>query len=475
MLSLFMSALEVTVVSTAMPTAIGDLGGIHLYSWVFAIYMLTATVTGPIYGKLADLYGRKPVFLFGAVLFFVGSMACGYSQTMFQLIALRAVQGIGAGAVGPIALTILGDIFTLEERGRVQGLFSAVWGVSGLVGPMAGGLIVKFASWRWVFFINVPVGIAAITMIAIGLHERVEKREAKLDILGGIVLSAAIVSILLAAGGTIGVWLAAPSALLLLALFLFIERKAPEPILPLDLYSKPMIALAMLANALLGAVMLAQVTYIPFFVQAVLAGSPTEAGSAVTPMIVVWTVASVISGYFIPRIGFRIFIRLGFAVTAVGCAILAFGMGPAAGLGVPRIASSVTGLGLGFAATTLLLAVQTGVPWKQRGVATAGTIFARNIGGTLAVGLMGGILAGYFAASPNVSPDLASQMLGPEHGRGLPIDAIRSVSSILEAGLGTIFWITAGLGVASFIAALFFPSVPMPSDPALGPASPQLD
>jgi EmrB/QacA subfamily drug resistance transporter len=468
MLGTFMSALEMTVVSTAMPTAIGDLGGIQIYSWVFAIYMLGATVTGPLYGKLADLYGRKPIFLFGAVLFSFGSLACGYAQTMHQLIVLRGIQGVGAGALGPIALTIVGDIFTLEERGRVQGVFSSVWGVSGLVGPMMGGLIVKVASWRWVFFINVPVGIAAIILITIGLHENIEKRKVELDHLGAIVLSLGIIALLLAAGRGVTAWIALPAALVLLGAFIVIERRVAEPILPLDLFSQPTIGLAVASNALLGAMMIAEVTYIPFFVQSVLGGSPTDAGSAVTPMVVTWPIASILGGYLVPRVGFRPFVRIGFSISALGCVLLALFLTPGSGLAVPRFISSVIGLGLGFASTSLLLAVQTSVPWRRRGVATAGTMFARNIGGTLSVGLMGGILSAYFADRADVSPEIASQLLGPEHGRSLAPEVLKSVSSLLERGLGTVFWIVAAIGVATFVAGLLFPSVPIPQDHGVG-------
>lgn len=469
MLGLFMGALEMTVVSTAMPTAIGDLGGIEIYSWVFAAYMLTSTVTGPIYGKLADLYGRKPVFMFGAAVFLAGSVACGVAGSMPALVAFRAVQGIGAGALGPIAITIIGDIFTLEERGRMQGFFGGVWGFSGIIGPTLGGVIVKYLSWRWVFFVNLPVGVLAMALIAFGLDERIERQERSLDIFGALTLSVAIVALLAAVGA--GGWLAVflvPFGALLIALFIWIERRVREPIMPIPLFTRPTIALANAAQGLLGALMIAQVTYIPLHVQAVLGGSPTEAGSAVTPMVITWPIASMIGGRLVPKIGFRPFVRLGFGIAALGSFGVAFFTTPGAPLGLIQASVAIVGLGLGFAATPLLLAVQTTVEWKERGIATAGTIFSRNIGGTLVVGVMGAILAATLAGSNLVTPEVARQILGPDHGRMLAPEILKSVSDTLEHGLRTIFWIVSGISVVAFLVGFLFPEIEIPKEEARG-------
>src|SRR3954468_10350892 len=231
LLSLSMAAMEMTVVSTAMPTVVGDLGGIHLYSWVFTAYLLTSTVTVPLYGKLADLYGRKPVLLFGIAIFLVGSMASGLAPSIGTLIAFRALQGLGAGAMQPTTLTIVGDIYNLEERSRMQGVFGAVWGVAGLIGPLLGGIIVKYLSWRWVFFINVPAGVAAAGLLMASLHENVEHRRRSLDLAGAFFLTLGRTALLFGVHGGRSAAIGLPVAPLALIVFFVGERRAPEPVL----------------------------------------------------------------------------------------------------------------------------------------------------------------------------------------------------------------------------------------------------
>ncbi|MDM7916721.1 MAG: MFS transporter, partial [Candidatus Eisenbacteria bacterium] len=237
-----MAAMEFTVVSTAMPTVIGELGGIRLYSWVFTAYMLASTVTVPIFGKIADLRGRKPVMLFGLALFLLGSMASGQARSMPALIAFRALQGLGAGAMQPIALTIVGDIFSLEERARMQGIFGSVWGFAGLVGPLLGGIIVHTLSWRWVFYVNVPFGVASALLLLTSFHERIERQRHTLDLGGAALFTVACVALLLGAhGGTMAV-AGLPVAAVGFLLFFRAERRSPEPILPLELFTRRVMA-----------------------------------------------------------------------------------------------------------------------------------------------------------------------------------------------------------------------------------------
>src|SRR3989440_4645392 len=244
MLGMSLAALDTTIVGTALPSIVGKLGGITLYSWVFSAYLLTSTSTVAIYGKLADLFGRKPLFLFGTAVFLIGSMASGAAQSMEQLIIFRAIQGVGAGAVLPIVLTIIGDIFTLEERARVQGLFSGVWAVSGILGPALGGFIVDQWSWRWVFYINVPFGLISMALLVLNFKENVERKKRHLDYSGAATLTGGIVALLFALmqGGTSWAWNSLPSiglfatAAVLLTLFIWIEFRAEEPILPLHLF-----------------------------------------------------------------------------------------------------------------------------------------------------------------------------------------------------------------------------------------------
>jgi EmrB/QacA subfamily drug resistance transporter len=455
-----MAAMEMTVVSTAMPTVVGDLGGIHHYSWVFTAYLLTSTVTVPLYGKLADLYGRKPVLLAGIAVFLVGSMASGLAGSIGSLIAFRALQGLGAGAMQPTTLTIVGDIYNLEERSRMQGVFGAVWGVAGLIGPLLGGIIVHHLSWRWVFFINVPAGIAAAALLVVALHEEVGHREHSLDLPGAGLLMFGLVALLAGAQGGRASVIGLPLAALLLALFFVVERRAAEPVLPIDLFRQRVMAISTIAGALVGAGMISMVTYVPLYVQGVLGGTPTEAGSAITPMVIGWPIASAIGGRVLPRVGFRPLIQGGLVFSALSAAALALFLKPGVSVHVPQAATAMFGVGLGFANTALLIAVQTSVEWRQRGVATASTMFARTIGGTLAVGVLGGILSAALLSDGSIPPDAADQLLGPAHGAGLNPLVVRALGISLRSGLNVVFWVIAGIAAAAAAASLFFPHVP---------------
>lgn len=459
-LALAMGALEATVISTAMPTVIGELGGIHYYAWIAGSYLLASSVTVPIYGKLADIYGRKPILLFGIAMFLLGSAASGAAQSMGQLIVFRAIQGLGAGSMQPMAITIVGDIFDLEERGKMQGLFGAAWGIFGLTGPMIGGLIVHHLSWRWVFYINLPFGLAAAAIVTTQLHEQIEKKPHSLDFLGAGLLTGTVVALLLAAsrlGAQVTMICVAVAAVLLVA-FLKVEQAAKEPVLPLPLFARPVMAVSSLTGAIIGGAMIATLTYVPLYVQGVLHGTPTEAGTAITPMVVGWPIASTIAGRVLPRIGFRPLIRLGLGATAAAAVALAV-VGGSHGLTGLRIITAVFGAGMGCSNTALLLAVQTSVAWEQRGIATASTMFFRTIGGTLAVGVMGGVINARLMADASIPEDAASRVLSREGAASLTPELIARLGDALAGGIGTVFWIIAGMGVVAFVASLWFPHV----------------
>lgn len=466
LLGMFLAAMEMTVVSTAMPTVIADLGGLPLYAWAFAAYMLTSTVTVPIHGKLADLRGRKPVMFAGLALFVGGSLACGFARTMGALIVFRAVQGLGAGAIQPIALTIVGDLFEPRERGRVQGFFSAVWGLAGLVGPLLGGAIVRHLSWRWVFWINVPFALGCAAVLALAYHERPARHAHRLDLAGAALLCATVVAALLAARSPAAGAVAGPAALVGLVLFWVVERRAAEPLLPLDLFRDRIIAVASLTGALMGAAMIAMVTYVPLWVQSVLGASPTAAGAAIAPMAVGWPIASAISGRLIPRVGYRPLVRGGLALTGLAGLALALLLRPGVPLAVPQALTFLYGLGLGCANTPALIAVQSAVPWSRRGVATASTLFFRSIGGTLAVGILGGLLAHALATS-GASREVAERLLGPERALLDPA-VVAGVAGALQAAMTKIFWTVAAVAAAAFAAALLFPRLALA--PAAAPA-----
>ena len=458
-LSLFMTALEFTVVSTAMPTVVGELGGIQSYAWVFTAYMLSATITVPIYGKLSDLYGRKPILLFGTGLFLVGSIASGFSTSMNMLIAFRTLQGLGAGAIQPISLTIIGDIYSLEERVKVQGAFSAVWGVAGLVGPLTGGVLVKYLSWHWVFFINVPVGVTTSLLLMTFFHEQVKRRPQQLDYAGAALLCAGVVALLFGVQNLGQNLWALPTAAVLLFAFVLVERKAPEPLIPMSIFKQPAIAISSVAGALFSAAMFGATTYVPLYVQGVLGGSPTLAGGMITPMIVAWPVASVLAGRLLLKTGFRPLIVGGLGLTVVGTGLLPLLLRPDSPLLLIQLSMGLFGVGLGFASTAMLIAVQTGVGWELRGVATASNLFFRTIGGVLGVGLMGGVMVAQLLKDPNIPGSAANALLGPAHGQGVPADMLKTLSHALGTGLTINFWLICAFSVAAFAAGLFFPRV----------------
>ncbi len=459
LLGLFLAAMEMTVVSTAMPTAVGDLGGIHLYAWVFAAYMLTMTVTLPIHGKLADLYGRKPVMQAGLALFLAGSFLCGRAGTMTELILFRALQGLGAGAIQPVALTIVGDLYDVHNRARVQGILAAVWGMAGLVGPVVGGAIVHWLSWRWVFYVNLPAGLGSAAALHLAYHEKVERHDHRLDSAGAVLLTLSVVFALLAVRSREEGMVYVPAAAVALALFLWIEGRAEEPLLPLDLFSQRVIAIATASGALMGAAMISVVTYVPLYVQSVLAGSPTDAGSAIAPISVGWPITSTLAGRILPRTGYRVLICGGLGIASGAAILLALFLRPGTNLWVPRILTGVYGMGLGLANTPLIIAVQASVPWKRRGVATASTMFSRTIGGTLSVGVLGGVLAAELARS-GAPAGAVDRLLGPERSLLKPA-VVQTLSGALQAGMERILWAVAVIAFAAFVASLLFPSLPI--------------
>jgi EmrB/QacA subfamily drug resistance transporter len=472
MLGMSLAALDTTIVGTAMPSIVGKLGGITLYSWVFSIYLLTSTTTVPIYGKLADLYGRKPLYIFGSSLFLVGSVACGLAQTMEQLIVFRAIQGLGAGAVLPLVLTILGDIFSLEERAKVQGFFSGVWGLSSIVGPALGGLIVDYFTWQWVFYINIPFGLVSILLLVISLNEKVERKKQHLDYLGTLTLTGGVVALLFALlqGGTTWTWDSLPSialfaaAFLLIALFLLIERRSREPVLPLTLFNDRIILLSSIGGVIVGTTMFGITSYVPLFVQGVQGGTATSAGFILGPLLMAWPIAATISGRVVLRHGYRITASVGAVLTLIGVIMVAL-FNRQTPLPFIITATVLIGGGLGFTASTHIFAVQNAVPWRLRGVATASTQFFRTIGGTIGVAVMGTILNAQMATllTPIFTrfPDAAAQLpknISPENALLTP--EVRSVLSpeflkLLEGALAqSLFWVYTLIAILAIIGLL---------------------
>jgi EmrB/QacA subfamily drug resistance transporter len=416
-----LSALDVTIVSTALPTIVGVLGGLEFYPLVVAAFLLTGTTTVPIYGKLSDMFGRKPIFLVGASIFILGSALCGLAWDMPSLIAFRALQGLGAGSIVPVSLTLIGDLFDVEERARIQGVFGSVWGVSSIVGPLVGGAIVQFFDWRWAFFINVPVGILSMLLIYLYLREPVIHNRQRVDFGGAITLTLGMGLLLVALqSGSRGGWLSPitllcwAGAIALLALFVRYERRAPAPILSFSLISRPVIAIPCLTGLLAGVVLIGYAAYIPLLVQGGWGGSPIEAGLVVAPMSIGWPVASAMSGRLIKRVGYFPLVAVGMSGVALGTLLL-LGVGLVSDISLKAIitlvASAITGLGFGASTTTMLIALQVSVPWSERGVATASAQFFRNMGQALGATVLGTVLTLLLApmlASERVQQAVAS-------------------------------------------------------------------
>ncbi len=424
-LAMFMAAIEGTIVATAMPSIAASLGGFALYSWVFSAFLLMQAISTPMFGKLADLYGRKPVFVGGVLLFLVGSILCGLAPSMVTLVVFRAIQGLGAGAAYPTVTTLAGDLYALRERARVQGYLSSVWGVSAVIGPLAGGLIVQVAHWSWIFWLNVPFGVFAILGVVLFLHEDVQTRRHHIDGLGAglFLVSISALMLVLTEAGQWGVprlvVLSCVSALGLAA-FLWHERRAPEPMIDLAQWRDRLIATSNLATLTSGVMMIGLITYLPTYVQGIMGQSPLVAGFTLTSMSIGWPIASVLAGRLLVPLGARATARIGGAAGLLAGALFVL-MRPSFGPLWASVSSLLMGVGMGFLSTTFIVAIQSSVGWDRRGVATATNLFMRILGNAMGAALLGGTLN-----------------LGLRHSfaqRGLAGSAsLDSVQSLLERG-----------------------------------------
>ncbi|HVW90877.1 MAG TPA: MDR family MFS transporter [Gaiellaceae bacterium] len=393
------AALDATIVATAVPSIVADVGGFSSFPWVFSIYLLTQAVTVPIYGRLSDLFGRKPILFTGISIFLAGSVLSGSAWSMTTLIAFRGLQGLGAGAIVPITSTIIGDLYSVEERGKAQGYISGVWGIASVLGPTLGGLFSEYASWRWIFFVNIPVGVAALVMLQLHLHERVERRPHRIDFEGAVVLTGALsLGILgLLEGGVQWAWTSAASvglfagALALLAGFVAIERRAKEPILPLWLFRRRILLAGNLSAVALGAVLIGQTSYVPTYAQGVVGVGAVLAGLALCGYSFGWSIASAVSPRLYLRFSFRTTALLGGAGMIAGSLFFVFAIHENSGLWRVAVATLITGFGLGFSSTSVIVALQSVVGWSRRGVVTGANLFMRSIGSAVGVAVLGSI------------------------------------------------------------------------------------
>jgi len=462
MLGMFLAAIEATAVAAAVPTAVGEMGGVAHYSWVFSAYLLTSTTTVPLFGKLADLYGRRIIFHVSVALFLLGSALSGMSHTFEQLIAFRAIQGLGAGGVAPVAITVTGDIYSLEERGKMQGLFSGVWAFASLIGPLLGGLITDALSWRWIFYLNIPFGIAASVILQRGLREEAPRTKHRLDILGTVSLTAAVTLLLLALVEgpdtwgwsdvrTLGMLGGAAAAF---ALFLWQERRAAEPMLPLDLFQSRLISVSSAGNALIGVLLFCLTAYVPVFAQGVMGGSAVDAGTVLMPILVAWPIASTLSGRYLIRVSYRPLALGGSLFLIAGGVMLAL-VGPATTRLWIMASMAITGLGLGFSSMPYLIGVQNAVPWHRRGVATSSVQFFRNIGGSIGVAALGALFTARLAQrAPGIDPNTA---LEPALRAKANPQTLAHLSAALLHSLQGVYLALALLAATSLVIAWLFP------------------
>lgn len=415
MLTTGLVAIDATILATAVPTIVADLGGFAQFPWLFSVYLLAQAVSVPVYAKLSDVVGRKPIIMIGIGLFLLGSILCGLAWSMPALIAFRAVQGLGAGAVQPMAITIAGDIYTVAERAKTQGYLASVWAISSVVGPTLGGLFSEFLSWRWIFFVNIPLSIIAGWMLLRTFHETIEHRRHRVDYLGAILLVLSLTALILAVleGGQAWAWNSPQSigafalGAALLVAFVLAERRAAEPVLPLWVFSRPLLLTTALVGLGVGAILIGLTSYVPTYLEGSLGVSPIVGGLALAALTIGWPISASLSGRLYLRIGFRTTVLIGMGVVMVGVAVLAvFASAPS--LWVVAASCFIVGLGLGLVATPSLIAAQASVEWDERGVVTGTNLFARSIGSAVGVAIFGAVANAIFAASGGSETDAAS-------------------------------------------------------------------
>jgi EmrB/QacA subfamily drug resistance transporter len=419
MLATGLVAIDSTIIATAGPAIVGSLGGFAQFPWLFSIYLLAQAVSVPLYGKLADLVGRRPIMLLGIGLFLLGSILCGFAWNMTVLIVFRALQGLGAGAVQPMAMTISADIYTVPERAKVTGYLSSVWGMSAVIGPTLGGVFSDYLTWRWIFFVNVPLCLAAVAMLMRNFRETVVRRRHRIDVGGTVLLTAgsSLVILGLLEGDQGWPW-ASPAGIgvptlgiLLLVAFVLVERRAVEPVLPLWVFVRRVLLTSSLVSLALGATMIGLTLYVPTFAQVSLGTSAVIAGFALATLTVGWPISAAQAGRLYLRIGFR-------ATSLIGCG---FALGGAVGLLFLGVGSSVIslsgwcfliGAGLGLVATPTIIAAQSSVGWAERGVVTGNNMFFRSIGSALGAAVFGAVAN---AALPAGLPHTPALVAGAAH------------------------------------------------------------
>ena len=445
MLSTGLVAIDSTVLATAIPSIVGELGGFHQFPWLFSAYLLGQAVTTPIYAKLSDVFGRKPILLLGIALFLLGSILCAAAWNMLALIVFRAIQGLGAGAVQPTAMTIVGDVYTVAERAKVQGYLASVWAISSVVGPLLGGIFSQLGIWRGVFLINIPLCLLAAWMFDRHFHETITPRHRKVDTLGALLLASAMTSLVLAVlgGGQSWAWASAPSfsafgaGAVLLTIFVLVERRAAEPILPLWVFSRRLLCATTIVAFGVGAILMGLTSYVPTYLEGSLHVRPVVAGLALAALTLGWPATAAIAGTLYLRWGFKRTALVGATLVIAGAFVLA-AMAHQPKVAVVAAVCFVIGAGMGLLAVPTLIAAQSSVEWAERGVVTGNNMFARSLGSAIGVAIFGAI---------------ANSIFGPGD--------IRSIGPVaIQAGSAAVFTGVLVVAAATAIAVVAMPHTP---------------
>jgi EmrB/QacA subfamily drug resistance transporter len=486
MLGMFLAALDQTIVSTALPTIVADLHGASHLSWIVVAYLLAATVSTPLWGKLGDQYGRKGFFQAAIIIFLVGSICSGLSQSLIELIAFRAVQGLGAGGLMVGTQAIVGDVVSPRDRGRYQGLFGAVFGVASIIGPLLGGVFVEQLSWRWIFYINVPIGAVALAVVAAQVPGQLRRVHHVIDYLGTAVLVLAVSSLVLftSLGGTTYRWGSAAIIALgvaggvLVVIFVFVERRAVEPVLPLHLFSIRAFSVTSTVGFIVGFAMFGAIVYLPLFFQIVHGDSPTISGLRLLPLLAGMVVFSTGSGLIISKTGrYRVFPVVGTGLMTVGLLLLSR-MGVGTGPLVTALYLFVLGVGLGCVMQVLVLIAQNAVPYSELGVATSGATFFRSIGGSFGTAIFGAIFSNVLVGNlirhlhgARLPSGFSSSSVTPALLHTLPAAVHAGLAAAYAESIQTVFVIAAPIGLIAFVASWFIPRLELRRGVGTAPSS----
>jgi EmrB/QacA subfamily drug resistance transporter len=463
MMAIFMAAIDLSMVATAMPTIVAELGGFHLFSWTFAAYLLAQAVTIPIYGRLADLYGRKRVFFAGASLFLVGSTLCGLAWGMVPLILFRGLQGAGAGAVQPIATTIVGDIYGPAERARIQGYISGVWGVAAVIGPTLGAFLVQHASWSLVFWVNLPIGAATFVMFSRFLHEHQQPRRHRIDYLGSVLMVLGAGGIMLSlmqvgnSGEVVTIAALAAGGTVALTALVAHERSAPEPLLPLNLWHNRVVVVGCLAGFANGALMMSLSAFLPTYVQGAMGRSPAAAGIALATSSVSWTFASFASGRLMIRTSYRLAAGIGGVCLVAGSLVL-MTLDPSDSLLWVGTGALLNGIGMGFCNTAFIVSTQAAVGWNERGMATSSMMFMRMVGSAVGAAVFGAIVNfGIHRQLPEAG-DAVNRLMQPAARQMLDAGELARLTEAIASSVHVVYVIAGLVALSSLFLALALPA-----------------